>query len=128
MAVYSEVTGKVVDPNNIPAMLVGDCNGLTWFTHNGEGLGFIPSFLNIKDTRDAKTQLTEGYGFGWNDFQGFTMKYDENVGHTTITYPDDPPLMEIGRTELRDEVVIVFEHAWVAVVQKDGSFVISRMD
>jgi hypothetical protein len=128
MAVYSAVTGKMVTPDNIPAMLVGEHNGLTWFTHNGEGLGFIPAFLNAADERDAKTQLTEGYGFGWSDFKGFDMKYSPNVGHTMITYPDDLPLMEIGRTELRDEVVIVFEYAWVAVVQKDQSFVISCMN
>jgi hypothetical protein len=103
-------------------------NGVVWLTHDVDMLGFLPDFINKYDERDAKTQLTEGYGFGWNNFEGFTMKNHDIIGEATITYPDDPPLKEIGRAQLRDETIIVFRHSWVAVVQKDGNFVISRMD
>jgi hypothetical protein len=92
-------------------------------------VGFTPSFLNEASTDDAVTQLDRNYahGGGWHEFEGFKL-----VGADTdapeLHYPGDPPTEAVARWVLRDERIILFDHAWVAVVQPDGSFRVSRMD
>lgn len=89
-----------------------------------EMLGFIPSFLSESDPRDAVTQLNEAYahGGGWRDFHGFTMT--ERMG---LKYPGDPELLPIALTWLRDEEILVYPHAWVAVASGE-TFRVARMD
>ena len=88
--------------------------------------GLIPTFLNTLDPRPAAEQFNERYSFGggWRPFKGFEFD-PENV---TITYPDDPPLEAIDKMNFRDERIILFPHAWVMILQKNGDFEISRMD
>jgi hypothetical protein len=94
-------------------------------------LGFIPSFLNEDDPRPAREQLDEGYGFagGWCPFAGFTMLPNGNLSFRSEPgEPDDPETLPLAETKLRDETIRVYEHAWVAVIQPDGSYEIARMD
>lgn len=93
--------------------------------YNSEVLGLIPLFLNEHDERPAAEQFNEHYahGGGWRPFEGFTMEEDQS-----IIYPGDLALRPIARATLREEKIIVYPLAWVAVVQLDGSFEISRMD
>ena len=88
--------------------------------------GFIPLFIDEKDNRPLREQLDEGYrhGGGWHPFEGFTFNKDD----MTITYPGDPPNHALGSIQVRDETLILFQHAWVMILQKDGSHEISRMD
>jgi hypothetical protein len=88
-------------------------------------LGFIPTFLIESDPRPAATQFDEQYKFagGWDPFPGFTMLPNGN-----LSYPDDPPLHLLAETKLRDETIRFYEHAWVAIIQPDGSYEVSRMD
>lgn len=88
-----------------------------------EMLGFIPSFLDDNDPRPAKEQFNANYVGGWNPFPGFTMQPDG-----TLSYPSDPPTRLLAETKLRDEIIRFYEYAWVAIIQPDGSFEISRMD
>jgi len=89
-----------------------------------DALGFIPTWINPNDPRPAAQQLDEGYGYGgWNPFKGFTL--DE---HYQLNYPGDPPTKPIAYTKLRNELVVFYEHAWVAVIQPDRSFEVCRMD
>lgn len=90
-------------------------------------VGFTPEFLSTDDPDDAVTQLDKhyGHGGGWHDFSGFTFN---DGAEPTLTYPGDPPTLAVAWWKLRDERVILFDSAWVAVVQPDGSFRISRMD
>lgn len=89
-----------------------------------EMLGFIPEFLSTQDPRPAVEQLDANYshGGGWHDFEGFKMT------ETGIKYPGDPEMKLLAEAKLRDETIRVYECAWVAVVQPDGSFRICRMD
>jgi hypothetical protein len=89
-------------------------------------VGMIPSWLDLNDPRSAKEQLNEGYahGGGWHSFSGFTM--DKNTG--AIKFPGDPPHPPLASIVFRDELIVIYEHAWVAIVQPDGSFEICRMD
>lgn len=88
-------------------------------------LGYIPGFLSESDTRPAREQFNDGYahGGGWMPFNGFRMHPNGN-----IQYPGDPETKLLAEAKLRDETIRVYEHAWVAIVQPDGSFEVSRMD
>jgi hypothetical protein len=105
---------------------------MLWFTHNADALGILPTFLSDEDPRPAVEQLNANYahGGGWHDFKGFTYHDGKEDGdcRARLEYPDDPPMREVGRTLLRDELIIVFEYSWVAVVQRDGSYRVARMD
>lgn len=88
-------------------------------------LGFIPQMLSDADPRPTAAQFNENYahGGGWRPFKGFSLQADGS-----LTYPGDPPTRLLYEARLRDELIRVYEHAWVAIVQPDGSFEVSRMD
>ena len=88
-------------------------------------LGFIPDFLSENDPRPAKEQIAENYshGGGWNNMKKFKMNPDGN-----IQYPGDPPLILIAETKLRDELLKFYNGSWLAIIQPDGIFEISRLD
>jgi hypothetical protein len=91
-----------------------------------EALGFIPEFLNDLDPRPAREQFNESYahGGGWRKFDGFEMDPKDHG----ITYPGDPTYMPLASLTLRDETIFIYPHAWVAIVQPDGTYEIARMD
>lgn len=86
--------------------------------------GFIPSFLSERDPRKAREQFNEHYQSGWRPFKGFTLNKDTMA----LTYPDDPPMKPIDYFEFRDEIIYMYPHAWVLILQKDGAWEVSRMD
>src|SRR5258708_6821588 len=89
-------------------------------------LGYIPMFLSESDPRPAKEQfdLAYAHGGGWLPMNGWRL--DLVTGW--LKYPGDPVYKPIARAELRDEVIFVYEHAWVSIVQPDGSYEVARMD
>lgn len=90
-----------------------------------EMLGYLPEFLSEHDPDSAQAQLDKNYVFGgFQPFEGF--KFDPI--QRTLNYPGDPPMRAIGHCMLRDEQIILFEAAWVAIVQQNGDFVVARMD
>ena len=88
-------------------------------------VGPIPLWLDEADPRPAKQQLDEHYrhGGGWQPFEGFKLL---KGGH--IKYPGDPPNEPLAMMQLREEIIMVYPHAWVMILQKDGSHEICRMD
>lgn len=97
----------------------------TWYLLRPQvNLGFLPMFLQESDPRPAKEQIHERYVVGWNDFKGFTMDPETMV----LSYPEDPPTMPLAWTQFRQEKVVLYEHDWVAIIQKDGSFEVARID
>jgi hypothetical protein len=92
-----------------------------------DDVGIIPSFLSSEDERPAAEQFNERYGFGggWRPFgEGkFALANDG-----TLSYPEDPELSPLAMIPFRREVIIVYRSGIVAIVQKDGSFAVSRMD
>lgn len=100
------VVWKLLHPNATPDML-----------------GFIPGFLSDTDPRPAREQFQSNYVGGWQPFPGFTMRPNGD-----LSYPGDPPTKLLAEAKLRDETIRFYQHAWVAVIQPDGSFEISRMD
>jgi len=102
---------------------------MTWeILHPGatpEHLGLVPGFLSEDDPRPAREQFDERYahGGGWRPQGGFTFgpRY-------LLRYPGDPPMMPIARTRFRNELIMLYPYAYVAIVQPDQSFEICRMD
>jgi len=88
-----------------------------------EHLGLIPGFLDEDDPAPAKEQFNRHYIAGWGAFTGFTFNKDNS-----ISYPGDPTMPPLAMCQFRDELILFYDHAWVAIKQKDGSVEICRMD
>lgn len=88
-------------------------------------LGYLPDFVSEHDPRLAREQFADNYrnGGGWNPFPGFVMQPDGN-----ITYPGDPPMRLLFEAKLRNETIRLYDCSWVAIIQEDGTYEISRMD
>lgn len=89
-------------------------------------LGLIPEWLDDNNPQSAKEQIDQNYqhGGGWRSFKGFKM----NEATKALSYPGDPPMKPLAQAELRGELVLFYEHAWVAIVQTDGTFDVARID
>jgi hypothetical protein len=89
-------------------------------------LGLIPEFLDDDDPRPARDQIDGNYahGGGWQPMVGFEMDDEQSA----FLYPGDPPLRPFAMTMLRDEVILFLPYSFIAIVQPDNSFEISRVD
>jgi hypothetical protein len=90
-----------------------------------DALGLIPHFISDSDPRSLAEQLNENYrhGGGWRPFPGFTMLSNKN-----LSYVGDPPVKLLAEAAVGNETIRVYEYAWVAIVAKDGTFEVCRMD
>src|SRR4029077_2979212 len=88
-------------------------------------LGFLPGLIDEDDPRGVKEQLDDKYryGGGWRPRPGLTLRPDQS-----LKYPGDPPLKPIAISQLRKEVILLYPHDWLCVIQPDGSFEVSRVD
>jgi hypothetical protein len=89
-----------------------------------EDLGFIPTFLIDSDARPVREQFNERYCSGWRPQPGFTYEPKKML----LQYPGDPDLQPRIGISFHDEIVLLYDHDVVAIVQKDGSFEACRMD
>lgn len=99
-------------------------------------VGMIPMFLSESDPRPAREQFNERYahGGGWRSFNGFELSPGptpalldgDNIPN--IKYPGDPIMPPLAYAMLRDEMIVIYQYAWVMILQPDGSYEISRMD
>jgi hypothetical protein len=88
-------------------------------------IGPLPMWLDEADPRPAREQLDEHYqhGGGWQPFEGFKLQRNHR-----IKYPGDPAMAPLAMMKFRDELIVWYPHAWVMILQKDGSHEICRMD
>lgn len=96
---------------------------------NEHTLGLIPAIICAEDSRPVKEQIKTGYahGGGYNPMSGFILVHKEG-GTATLRYPGDPAFKEWGRAQIGEELVIVFDCGFVAIVQSDNTFEVTRMD
>lgn len=88
-------------------------------------LGYVPDFLSEDDPAPAREQIHKNYrhGGGWQPFTG--VKMDEGC----LRFPGDPPFPLIAETRLRDETIRLYGNGpWLAIVQPDGSYEVSKID
>jgi hypothetical protein len=91
-----------------------------------ERLGLIPWWIFAGDPDPAWKQIHKHYehGGGWrHGNMGFRM-----LAKHVLRYPGDPDLYPLAQARLRDELILFYDHAIVAILQKDGSFEASRVD
>lgn len=88
-------------------------------------LGYLPQMFTDEDPAPVAEQIHKNYphGGGWRSFKGF-----KKTANHSLIYPGDPPQRPIARVQVRDELVLVYPHAWVVVIQPDGSWDVARID
>jgi hypothetical protein len=87
-------------------------------------LGYIPNFLESGDPRSAREQFNANYVYGgWKPNAGFKKFADD-----TIRYPGDQPLPPVAQFKLRDERIVFYPGALLAIIQPDGGFEVARLD
>ena len=96
---------------------------------NPHVVGLLSHIIKDSDPDPVRVQIGVRYahGGGYNPIKNFKIKH-LGVDRAELRYPGDPAYAELSRTQIRDEVVILFECALVAIVQPDESFVVTRMD
>lgn len=106
---------------------------ITFTPVNGCNEGQVSRAVGILDTMATEEwkvpvaeqfQKTYAHGGGWMPFDGFIFDPEE----LTLSYPGDPVMPAIAKAQVNDETILVFSHAWVAIVQSDGSYEVARMD
>lgn len=92
--------------------------------------GLLPEIIVAHDPQPAKVQIQQRYahGGGFMPLSGFKLQSWHHDAE--LLYPGDAPMREVWRIHLpfTNEDVILFQYAFVAVVQADGSFDVVRMD
>ena len=98
------------------------------FTNMQAAGPYLPHFWAEYDPRTAREQADTAYQFGgWQPFSGFRLLGSEET-RFQLSYSGDPVMTELSRAKLRDEIIILFPSDWVAIIQLDGTFEVSRMD
>ena len=123
----------VVDMGNGDYVVGGDANGdgMVWTVLPGgtfEMLGIIPMFLDSEDPRSAAQQFDANYahGGGWRPFGKEKWRFRGKDGQ--LSYPGDPDLMPIAKTQLRGDTIYVYPYGYVCIDPEDGDFEVCRMD
>lgn len=97
-----------------------------------EWLGIIPLFLNERDERPAAAQINDEYahGGGWRPLNNGKWIMDKPTGLLVYDAEGESPesYRPLAEARLRDERLYFYDCAWVAIVQPDGSFEVSRLD
>jgi len=87
---------------------------------------YLPYFLVVEDKRKAAEQFNERYIHGgWSPFGQDKFHLSDN---NTLKYPGDPPLKPLAMTQLRDELILLYQSDVFVIVQPDRSFEVARMD
>lgn len=91
-------------------------------------VGYLPGMADPADPRSFQEQVNETYahGGGWNSFPGFSLHV--NGGRFSLVYPGDPPMRERARAKFRDQTIVLFDMAWIGIVEGDRLIDVSRMD
>lgn len=101
----------------------------TWTFHlpdvSLDTLGFIPIFLSLNNPNSARLQIDENYqhGGGWRPLPKFKL-LDDN----SLKYPGDPKMKPLASCTLRNETIVFYDGAFVAIIQPDRSFEAARID
>ena len=90
-------------------------------------LGWIPRWLDEDDPDPAWKQIDKHYqhGGGWHPGIDPKLTINKALG---LCYPEDPIQPLLAKCQLRDETILFYPHAFVAIMQKDGSYEICRVD
>jgi len=91
-----------------------------------EACGFIPEWvINDRDHDDLniKDMLETHYPYGMFEMDKSVVDPDG-----TYHYPQDPDMFPLIKMKRGEETLYQYQHGIVAIVQKDGSSFVTRMD
>lgn len=91
-----------------------------------EDWGLLLGFLDEENPASVAEQFAAGYGFG--KLYNMGGKINSNSGRYESAYAEDPPLDPLSILYFRDEKVILFPYAIVAILKPDTPTFITRMD
>lgn len=83
-------------------------------------LGSLPDLFSVHDSRSAAEQVSDHPS--WFPNPDMRIRTDG-----TLIFPGDPDLPPLFMAQIRDEIVYLYRYSWVAIVQSDGSYVVSRL-
>jgi hypothetical protein len=97
---------------------------------NSHLAGLLPDIITASDPRPAAEQIAERYahGGGYRPFGGGSWALGVKGGKITLEYPGGPMFREVARIELAKQTVVLFDSAFVAIIELDLAFVVLRMD
>lgn len=101
---------------------------MTWIAKNSDvDLGWLPMIFMDSDDRRAQEQADDRYkhGGGWVPMEGWIIDYDNAA---QLEYPGDLPIKPIAFTRLKDQLVFLYPYSIVAIIERDKSFEVARMD
>jgi hypothetical protein len=91
-----------------------------------EDWGLLLSFLDEENPASVAEQFAAGYGFG--KLYEMSGKINLTSGQHESAYSEDPPLDPLSILFFRDEQVILYPYAIVAIIKPDTPTFITRMD
>jgi len=86
-----------------------------------QGSGFYDEDLSRYQFKSRGVYAIASKNYAW--LGDFTMH-----GGMSLHYPGDPAFRPLAMARFRDEKIVIYEHEYVAVIQPDGSFEVSRMN
>lgn len=91
-----------------------------------EDWGLLLGFLDEEEPKSVQEQFAAGYGFGQllemsGGINSDSLKYES-------AYSEDQPLAPLSVLYFRDEQVILYPYAIVAILKSDTPTFITRMD
>lgn len=90
-------------------------------------VGDIKYFASEENTEESLVEQFDrmySHGGGWNPLDGFELNKDTGA----IKYPGDPEMPPLATAKFRNQTVNVYQYAFVAIIEEDGSFEVARMD
>lgn len=90
---------------------------------NSDLVGFLPDIISPEDPRPAAVQIAENYVGGWRPLPDCTLRADNS-----FSYPGDPISRPLCSATLREELIVLYRYGFLAIIQPDRSFEISRVD
>ena len=91
-----------------------------------EDWGLLLGFLDEENPASVVEQFADGYGFGKLYEMG--GKINSNSKQYESAYKEDEPLDPLSILFFRDEQVVLYPYAIVAIVKPDTPTFITRMD
>lgn len=91
-------------------------------------LGLLPNIIGERFGGTVAEQVARGYahGGGYSPFR--EGKWQFTAADNCLKYPGDAKMKPIASIKVLEEMVYLYDHAIVAIVQADGTFAVIRMD
>jgi hypothetical protein len=117
-----------ITPETVRAALAGEHAWTTFVPgFTVAHLGYLPDILLPDDPRPVQAQLEDRYAHGGGYRSSGFDKFRLDPG-LVLQWPEDPPQHPLAATLIHDELVVLYPHALLLVMQPDGKWEVTRVD